>query len=383
MTSTDILAPHLADGTYVLAAALEAGLHVELFPRQIMTCWEPNAPEQRRSFVHGIPDSSTLSAVTYAQDKRVTRALLERAALPTTTAATFSFRGRRAARRYATRIGYPVHVRLAMVDSVTTTVHTARNRRALTAAISDLRRLRDDSTAAATNLRRSAYSLTGLLEPEIDEDGSRLWARSTRFVVERQPKGARALHALVVDGDPLAAFEVPHFRETTRRPVAVADLTGDELDLISRASRAIAGLGVARVELVTSLRRRGSESRRHRVRDVGERPGLADFDELRPGWGPELAMRLVGPVLERDAVRTDGHERSLSLSGVSEVERLARLLENDMVDLVTDPVEGTLAGSWRGDISSLGNLLSRLLGPGVEGIRAMQASSHPEQVQAA
>ncbi len=374
MIASDVFAPELADGTYLLQAALASGMNVELLPRQIMTCWQPSAPDDRRSFVHGIPEASTLAGVTYAQDKRVVRALLQRAGVTNTKGATFSFRGRGAALRYADRLGYPLSVRMAIDDSIRTPPRMAANRAELEAAIDDLRRIRDDSLASATNLRRSAYSLTGLLDPETDENGVRLLARATRVLIEQVPDHPR-LHVLVSGDDVLAAAELPPGDHSgAALPQAVAGpLPEAQHEAAVRAAAAVPGLRVAHVVLLTRrpsrLRRRGP----YLVHDVSERLGLDLFERARQGWAAELASRLLAQECPRadEAAPTEPITLSVRCEGVDDTAHFSSALPAETTIRFHDPVEGHLHCVVSGTIRELARLLMELSTVGVDGRRSM------------
>jgi len=340
MSVTDALAPELADGTFLLEAALARGWDVELFPRQVMTCWDPSRPEVRRSFVHGIPDTSTLAGVTYAQDKRVVRALLQRHGVTSTRGATFSFRGRNAAMRYAGRQGYPVTVRMAIDDSIRTPPRIATGPSELEAVLDDLRRIRDDSLASASNLRRSAYSLTGLLEPEQAEDGGRLFAAATRVLIERVPEVPR-IHVLILGGEPIAAVEVPPGAGSSEPEDITTNLDTRHREAALRAAAAVPGLNVAHVVLLPQEPRRFPRKAPYLIHDVSERLGLDLFHRVAPGWASDLASRLLDAALgdNQEPVRDGQITIDARFEGASGPDSFAEALGEGAV-LGADPIRG-------------------------------------------
>src|SRR5699024_6140981 len=117
------LNPIECDGVLLLRAALRYGLDVSLYPRQILLASAAGLPEL--SFVHGLPGTSGLGPVTYAQDKRMRRALMERSGIPVPRGATFTMgRGVNGAKKFASELGFPVVIKPAIGDNV---IETFRN----------------------------------------------------------------------------------------------------------------------------------------------------------------------------------------------------------------------------------------------------------------
>src|SRR5690625_651478 len=106
----------MRDGVIVHSAALAAGLNTRLLSRQVLQVQTPEG--ETTAFTHGVPQSSTLAAVTYSQDLRMRRGLLGHAGIPQPRGATVAIgRERNAALRYAEEIGYPVVIKPALGDS--------------------------------------------------------------------------------------------------------------------------------------------------------------------------------------------------------------------------------------------------------------------------
>src|SRR5690625_2445414 len=108
----------LRDGYEVHRAALAHGFDVTLLPRQVMEVQNTDG-NVKATFSHGIPQQTTLAAVTYAQDVRMRRDMVLRAGYAIPTGATFSMGGStRAPYRYAENtLGYPVVVKPAIGDN--------------------------------------------------------------------------------------------------------------------------------------------------------------------------------------------------------------------------------------------------------------------------
>src|SRR5690625_1231069 len=151
------LGADLRDGYEVHAAALRRGMNVVLYPRQVLVASDQSGEEL--AFVHGVPETSSLGPVTYAQDKRMRRALLERAGLPVPRGTTFSVgRGVAGAKKFAERIGYPVVVKPAIGDNAIETFADLQTEEQFDAAID---RLRIPPSERET-FTRAAYGLTEL-----------------------------------------------------------------------------------------------------------------------------------------------------------------------------------------------------------------------------
>lgn len=379
MSEDRLYAPAAVDGTLVLQAALTAGCDIDLFPRQVMACWHPSAPAVRRSFVHGVPEATTLSGATYAQDKRVSRALLEEAGVPVVKGATFSFRGPRAALRYTLRTRFPVQLRMAIENSIEPSVRIATGRRSFRRAFDEIRRLGEDATAAATNQTRSAYSLTGLLDPVDDGEGNRLWAPSTRVLVERLPRRWQRFQVLLFGDEVVGVVGLGSTLVQPGDASSPVDATGvlsqAQLFGARAAAASIPGLDIARVELVAPTSGRASHQGRFLVRDVSERPNLGLFEAARPGWGSDLAAMLVmrsgvAGWLSSPAATTV----LLSFEGLDDVAAMANFLSASGTNTDVNAVDGSLSLEFTAPTSQLASILGQALAGGFRGVRAMHAS---------
>src|SRR5690625_5006925 len=83
------------DTFYLHRAAIDAGYETILFPGQVLVLRAKKSNSAERGghsdivFVEGVPPSSTLSGVSYTQERRVRRALLQRRGIPVPRGATF------------------------------------------------------------------------------------------------------------------------------------------------------------------------------------------------------------------------------------------------------------------------------------------------------
>lgn len=379
MSVDSMYAPHSMDGTLLLEAALSAGCEVDLFPRQVMTCWEADATADRRSFVHGVPQTTTLSGATFAQDKRVSRALLEQAGLPIVQGATFSFRGPRAALRYTLRTGFPVHLRLAIENSVQPRILTARSRRSFRRAFDEIRHLDENATASATNWARSAYSLTGLLDPVDDGEGNRLWAPSTRVLVERLPRRWRRFQVLVLGEEAIAVvglgLTIGKAVDDSKPVDATGVLSSAQLRGAITAAQSLPGLGLARVELVAPASHGQRAKASFRIRDVSERPNLSTFESARSGWGPELADQILVDSGFSGGERRPTHRTvHVRFEGVDDTTALESALSPFDCPCKSDRLQGTLEAQLGGKVPHLARTMTECLSDGYSGARAMHVA---------
>src|SRR5690625_2892029 len=185
--------PELRDGFEVHAAALRNGFHTSLYPRQVLIVRDEGGNE--RSFIHGIPETAQLGPVTYAQDKRMRRALMEAAGLPIPRGGTFSVgRGVAEAKKFAARTGYPVVVKPAIGDNAIEVFADIDTDEQFDQAIERLR----VPPSERDSFTRAAYGLTELREPG-EEDGRIVVPPGYRFLVEEHVHGDY-LRILVIDG---------------------------------------------------------------------------------------------------------------------------------------------------------------------------------------
>jgi UDP-N-acetylmuramoyl-tripeptide--D-alanyl-D-alanine ligase len=373
------LAMDVRDGFEVHQAALRRGMNVLLFPRQVMMATTADG-EHELTFIHGIPQTSTLGAVTYAQDKRMRRALLERAGLPVPKGATFSVgRGVRDAKNFAERIGYPVVVKPAMGDNAIETFAGVSDEEQLDAAIDYLR---TPPTERAT-FTRAAYALTELREPG-EEDGRVVVPPGYRFLVEEHIRGDY-VRFLVVRGlvrSVVHCFGLPGSASADGGRDILGEVHPTLLQLAIDAAQALPGLSVAAVDMVVADYRRPAAGQRVAVVELSERPGLV----AQAGVSDELSQRLGDVILSmhadeenvavgepRDEVCVEIHAEAIpDLDGAIEaLATAARGLGLTGRMEVTDRVEGVIDGILQGPAEGIAWLAEALLDGKLEGHRAM------------
>lgn len=366
----------LVDGYLITAAMLSRGLDMLCLPRQVTIGSQEN---QEVAFTHGVPGSSSLAGVTYAQDRRVRRSLLQRAKIAVPTGATFSYKGTLDRLRYARKVGYPVVVKESIYDTYNELGQVAHNKKQLNAIIAEMRQDTNGGEASAASITRAAYSLTGLLQNEVGEDGQEMRHASHRYLLEKVVAG-QLLRILVSHGEALSALQRPKGGMWSGSCV-MQQLHPHWCDLAVKAVAAIPHLHTAAVDIVVPEPTVGPENQQGAVIELHERTQFVTYANA----SLELAKKLASKVLEKEA----------SLQGITlknEVKRVKiqllaeNLLHTDTVipkienccqsiDIagklnVTDPVEGIVEGELSGSPEAIAYLIEAIIN-GMFGHRAM------------
>lgn len=402
--SIDLEPPaQVQDGLLIHQAVLARGLDVMLLPRQVMLAGAAGKEPGDVSFVHGIPQASTLSGVTYAQDKRVRRALLAKAGLGVPEGATFSYRGINDAQAFVKRVGFPLVLKEAVGENPTEEISGINDEERLLEAVSELRMAPGKRSSAASSMTRSAYALTGLLDMEEDEDGNKLAAPSTRFLVEREVKGTylrflvladevlAVLHLQggIKDGQPAqngaggirCASLVPPRRKLWGKPRS-EDVHPGFAEVARKAVRTIPGLALAFVDIVVTDPHAAPEGQHHWIVELSERPRLEVFSRAQAGLGEQLAEKIlayeagrVGTALQpvRDRVTV-----AMRAESVPDVKTFVPLLVQAarQLDLhghadVGDPIEGSFDAVVEGPPAVVATLTEAIMGGGLADMRAI------------
>jgi hypothetical protein len=373
------LTAEVRDGYEVHQAALRRGLNVVLYPRQVLMV---SAPDDARelAFIHGIPRSTTLGSVTYAQDKRMRRALLERAGLPLPKGATFSVgRGISDAKSFAERIGYPVVVKPAMGDNAIETFPDVADEEQLDAAIDYLR---TPPTERAT-FTRAAYALTELREPG-EEDGRVVVPPGYRFLVEEHVRG-EYLRFLVVSGLVRSAVHCPG-PPGSEWTGAGRDILGETHPTLQQvaidATHALPGLTVASVDIVAGDHRRPASEQNVWVVEFSERPGLA----VQATVSDELSQRMGDVILnqyaEDDALHLAETQDQVAVEfraeAIPDLDGAVSALAKAAQELgitghvgISDRIEGIADGVLQGPANHIAWLAEAMLDGKLDGHRAM------------
>ncbi len=390
------IGPMSFDGWIVTAAALASGLDLVVYPRQIVATAETEAEAmstKRLSFVHGVPSGSTLSAVTFAQDKRIRRALFETAGIPMPAGASFSYNSDRDIKRYVERIGFPVVVKEVVGENFMERFGGVGDLAQLERVIRRLRERQGARLHSASNLERSAYAMTGLrVADEDDETGQRLAPVDTRFLVERDMDGD--YYRFLVLGD--VVVTVLRFPEGPASPDHDAVAEAVELrdpassrrlqrgrlhqayaDVARRSVSVIAGLELAAVDIVIADPTRRPKRRNHWVVELSERPHLEVLHALDPVWAFGLAHRIVRHEAARVArPLTEAVEQvaaKVAFAGVSAVpafaEQSAAFAAEHGLQLAEASADGASARAifdLKGSPQAVALLIERAMGGGFE-----------------
>lgn len=278
------LPDYLRDGFEVHRAAVTQGAHILALPRQVLLVGSQGAVPSQISFAHGVPEASTLSALTFAQDRRLRRALLERAKVPQPRGATFSWNSRARARRWTDELGYPVIVKEVVGENPARSVRDVVSRSELLDAIRTLRLRLPEDRSPGRNPHLAGYAATRL-SVVLDDNENEVAPPRTRFLIEEQLSGT-ILRSIVVGGEIVATVELnPDTRTSTHE--VLDGLSETSRDIILRAADAIPGLGLAVVDAVVD----GREARA--VVEVSERPRIATFITADEALGARIGEAIV------------------------------------------------------------------------------------------
>ncbi len=376
----EAIEPALRDGYEIHRTALRHGFDVTLYPRQVLMARHPSSGTPL-SFVHGIPQSSTLAAVTFAQDKRMRREMLSAAGLPVPEGMTFAIgQERDTAKHFAHRVGWPVVVKPVGGDNMREVFAGLRNEKALDEAIDHFR----TPEMERPTFTRTAYSLTLLLEPD-EEDGRTVAPAKYQLLVERHVSG-HYLRVLVVDGTAVSAVQCPAgLADPAGEPnrEVLGELHPSIVTLAINAAQTIPGLAVAAVDMVVDDHRRAASAQEIRIVEFSERPSLS----AQAGVSEELSRQLGDLLLTQHArevgVNGDPPQEVASIDfaveGVTDPPGVISAIGDAATELgvtpeqlrVTDQVEGTAEGALHGPPESIARIFELLLAGRLAGQRAM------------
>ena len=368
----------MRDGVEVHKAALEAGCHTVLYPRQVLRV--TTAEGDSRAFTHGIPQSSTLSGVTFTQDLRMRRGLLGKAGVLQPRGATFSIgRGRKDAQRYANRLGYPVVVKPEWGDSTIDVVQGVKNNNDLNRALDTLLvppHERPHSTEAA-------YGLTELRKPGF-KNGRETVPPGYRVLVEEEIPGDQ-FRLLTLGGQIIDALHIPDgpWGERVPKEAKFSDTMKAELrDLVKRVGDAVTGLAILTIDVVIPAE--SSNGDRTHVVDVSERPWLDVQYRVDPARAASLAQTILTfeiPSAKKTPPTSQSTQVDVEFHGVVSPDEFAEVLKpfasSQGIDASvesTDAVRGRLSTHLVGSTGSIAEMVEVFLDSGVNGQTAMKAT---------
>ncbi|MDZ5077002.1 hypothetical protein [Nesterenkonia sp. HG001] len=371
----------LRDGFEVHTAALARRMSVTLLPRQVLIVGGDGRPAGETAFAHGIPQTTTLSGATFAQDKRIRRAILAKAGFKVPKGATFSVgRSRGAARRYAERIGYPVVLKPAQGDNTIETQADIRDEEALVRGAEYFFAPPGDRA----DYVRAAYALTELREPGI-HNGQIVVPPGYRFLIEEQVRGAY-VRLLVLEGQIVNAMYLPHGPwNSGDQGKDITDEVHESLKTVARdVVTAFQGLSLAAVDVVVPDWRTEVTRQEVPIVELSERPWLAVQGAVSSDTAEELAVA----ILESGVARTlptptdTGIHVQTRLEGAVNAQGFldAMIGAADTLDLeamgqVADTALGTVTMTLRGGAHDVAALIEQALDSGVGGQRAMLAET--------
>lgn len=380
------LEPAELDGVLALHAALRYGLDVEILPRQVLiSVVEGNSNEM--SFVHGIPGNTGLAPVTYAQDKRMRRAQMERAGIPIPKGATFSLGyGSKLAARYAKQIGYPITVKPAVGDNGIEGFLNIRNRRGMREALAYL----SQPTTERETFTRASYGLTELREPGI-EDGKVTVPPGYLFIVEKHLVG-QYLRFLVVDGEVVSAIlceGYPVDRTLSGGREVLNELHPEVVDLAARAGQVIPGVPAVAVDIVIPNPAAPLEGQTYGLVEYSERPylwvqGVVDpelplvlSDKIFRSYADKLGFTLSAP---RDEIELSFDAMAIpdARAGAKAMEETAKKWGFELQVSDVDQLGGSVSGTLSGDALLIAAFADALLDGKIDDTPVMMASFRPK-----
>lgn len=339
------------------------------------------------SFVHGIPGNTGLAPVTYAQDKRMRRAQMERAGIPIPKGATFSLGyGSKLAARYAKQIGYPITVKPAVGDNGIEGFLNIRNRRGMREALAYL----SQPTTERETFTRASYGLTELREPGI-EDGKVTVPPGYLFIVEKHLVG-QYLRFLVVDGEVVSAIlceGYPVDRTLSGGREVLSELHPEVVDLAARAGQVIPGVPAVAVDIVIPNPAAPLEGQTYGLVEYSERPylwvqGVVDpelplvlSDKIFRSYADKLGFTLSAP---RDEIELSFDAMAIpdARAGAKAMEETAKKWGFELQVSDVDQLGGSVSGTLSGDALLIAAFADALLDGKIDDTPVMMASFRPK-----
>lgn len=378
VTGTGSIGRGMRDGVAVHSAALAAGFSTRLLSRQVLQVYTPEG--QTTAFTHGIPQSTTLAAVTYSQDLRMRRGLLGHGGIPQPRGATFSIgRGTNAAQRYAREIGYPVVIKPALGDS---TIDVKRG-------ISNATELREAFDELLTPLRdrpghtEAAYGITELRKPGWRK-GQETVPPGYRLLLEKEIAG-RYLRVLVINGEIASVVHCPDgpWGQNNTSLDDFSEFEAPITEAVIAVTNELPGLRVLSIDLVVVADSpRNKEPDPVLVVEVSERPWLEVQHRISLDLSEKLAQQILAldlPV-HRFGAPKDHVETTVDFDGVIDPPTFADTVTTYAgshglaVDLeVTDRALGRVGGTLSGAPHQIAEIVEILLDDGIDSQVAMKA----------
>ena len=360
---------YLYDGYQVHRAALSRGLQVLALPRQVLLAGRERTVPSEVSFTHGVPEASTVSAVTYAQDRRLRRALLERVGVAVPKGASFTWKSVNSAGQWSAELGYPVTVMEVVGENPATAIRNVSSEEELTAAFQELRRREPEDRAPGSNPLVAGYATTRL-GYILDDEGNEVAPLRTRFLIEKQVPGD-VVRALICGGRLIAAVLLD---VTTGN--GYQDITDEVhegiVEILVRAAGAIPGLAMATLDIVVDDLRRSPEGQTCLVTELAERPRAETYNAAADGIGDRIGDALLAFQAERAGISLQEPRPHVSgqalIEGLRDADGVAQTLPEIAkqydVDLTVheiDDLDGELTTTYSGPPGAVAVMMELLL----------------------
>lgn len=383
-TTTARLSAGKIDGFYIQEAALASGMNVDIFPDDVLLVSSAASAGEELSFVRGVPVSSTLAGVSYIQERRIRRAILQRGGLPIPTGATFSLRrGLPGARRYAKRIGYPVVLKAARGAGTTEIVSGIQDEDMLNRALNNF---------SVPPALRSGYVRPVIAPPEFvpPAGGRENLPSSYRILIEKDRPGIY-VRALVVCGEVHSVIECSK-GPWSEEPADYSDMSqsvdADLLFLAKRVGDLVPGVEVLAVDFLVDDTTKPVTGQNIEIVEVSEQPWLyvqekVDVDLARTG-----ARKILQSHGQDSLVTVDGRqELSVRLrgAGVTEASDFADSLVGEALPGLglagaishVDNLAGTVGLEIAGTATDLAYLAQSLVDGTQEGLHCVHLCMEP------
>lgn len=361
---------YLHDGYQVHRAALSHGLNILSLPRQVLLASEGSVVPSRLSFTHGVPEHSTVSAVTFAHDRRLRRSLLTRVGLPVPEGQSFSYRNSEKAAVWAEQtLKFPVVVKEVQGENPAESVAGISSKEGLWEALKTLRRRDAADRSPGSNPRVSGYATTRF-GFETDDDGNQLAPAKTRFLVEKQLKGPHVRVFACGDFGPVAVLLDP---ETG---VGQKDISEDIHPSLHKAAltavAAIPGLAVGSVDFILDDYSQPVEGQSWAVIDVSERIRSETYETASAALGPRIGEYLVAYQASKADFDVPESRTSVDVSlrieGLREPEKVASQFADTASEYgatatatVADDLEGLVDATCQGSPAAVAELTEALM----------------------
>lgn len=284
------LPTRLIDGYQVHRAALSRSLNTLSLSRQVLLASSSSTVPAQLSYAHGVPEASGLAAVTFAQDHRLKRALLDRAQIPTPTGASFSWKSIVDAEKWAERIGYPIVLREGVGENPVRAIGNIMSAEQLRAAFNQLRRRDKADRTPGSNPHIAGYATTRLTFT-YDEEGNEVAPLRSRMLVEKQVLG-RAIRAFVVDNRLVCAVELDADSASGVRDIT-GELSPEYSALFRRTAAAVPGLACATVDGVEDPNAHDSQTDALLITGISERPRMETYISADASLGNVIGDALL------------------------------------------------------------------------------------------